>query len=64
MYRKILSILIALLIMLSFSVINAYAQTYDVESENNDTIANADNITSERIMRGKFSDTSDNYDYY
>lgn len=37
---------------------------YDREDEDNNTIGNADVITSERVMQGRFDTTGDNDDYY
>jgi hypothetical protein len=52
------------------SVVNATTNGdyYDEEKENNDSISAANStpniITSERVMIGRFTSTSDNYDYY
>ncbi len=59
---------LVLVTILGFAVAPVVATTnmgyYDQEDEPNDTTGTADPITTERLMRGAFPSTSDNYDYY
>ncbi len=61
-------IVLCVLVALTLGATIAYATTsmgyYDQEDEPNDSMATADLITSERLMRGSFPSISDNYDYY
>ena len=64
----LITLIFSMLLYAKGPVADVYATTnrgyYNEEDENNDTISTADLITSERVMIGRFTSTSDNYDYY
>lgn len=68
MTKKLSLSIVTLLLMVNLLSIPVFATVnmgyYDRESEDNNTIATADTITSERVMQGQFTSTSDNSDYY